>query len=135
MKRVSTMILIAAWCASCESGGVTGPTTPALTPAPPLVIPEPAGRPPNQAPAIVVRISPDPATGAAPFHVQANLCRSSDPDHNRLTYEFKWGGLVRYVTESCQSGHTYQTPGRFRAIFCVHDDQTETCSNALIDVL
>jgi hypothetical protein len=89
---------------------LTTPTTPASGP------PELS----NSEPLLAIKIHP--RRGPAPLEVGVNMCQTSDPDADPLTFEYKWGGTShRKVTTSCREDHTYAARGTYKALFCVDD--------------
>jgi hypothetical protein len=112
----------------------------ATPPVPPAPVPIPT-RPPtpvpeaNGAPTLRISINPDEPGGALPREVTVNMCGSTDPEGERIVYEYKWGGGAQHFSYFCRMSHTYEQPGRFRAIFCAHDEHDNaSCVNRLIDI-
>jgi hypothetical protein len=142
MRRALVTALLVAVAAACDKDksniSEVAPPAPAA-PAPaftatPLPTPVPPSN--NQAPTLVFRIRPDPASGPAPWPVNVNMCQSSDPEGDPLFFEYKWGGEGRPTfSGSCREDHVYTKRGDFHAFFCVHDDHDHrVCWNELIGI-
>jgi PKD domain-containing protein len=87
---------------------------PQNTPVPASPSPSPAS---NQQPRLEANVNPE--QGAAPLEVRFNLCRSTDPDGDTLSYEIQFGDGGR--SRRCQEAHTYGDPGRYSAHLSVTD--------------
>jgi hypothetical protein len=91
------------------------PTTVAVVPttAPPTTAPPTTGPPPppppttNSAPTARLRTNPDPIQGDSPLHVTFNMCGSTDPDGDDLTFRFTFGDGAFQEGDSCLAEHTY----------------------------
>jgi hypothetical protein len=81
---------------------------------PPSPSPSPAA---NQQPRLDASVNPD--QGAAPLEVRFNLCRSTDPDGDTLSYDIQFGDGGR--SGRCQDTHTYGDPGRYNVHLTVTD--------------
>src|SRR5262245_7003936 len=115
-----------------SSARPTGQEVP-LPPAPPPAPPGPTG---NQPPALHVKITPDPTEGPAPLAMHVNMCTTTDPENDPLTYTFKFGSGSRDdLTPFCRGDYVYDKPGRFKPYFCVTDGKhPRVCFNTLVDV-
>jgi len=89
----------------------SAPTTVAVVPttAPPTTGTAPPPPPPttNSAPTARLRTNPDPIQGDSPLHVTFNLCSSTDPDGDDLTFRFSFGDGAFQEGDSCLAEHTY----------------------------
>jgi hypothetical protein len=139
-KRAVCAIILALLLPACndEGNGPAAPSSPAATP-PPAVAPAPPPAPvpsSNQPPALEITVRPDQPSGPAPREVNVNMCGSTDPDGDRMIFEFKWGGTGgAHFSYLCRSSHTYERPGRYRAFFCANDDHDHrVCANVLVDI-
>jgi hypothetical protein len=65
----------------------------------------------NHAPNAVLKVTPDPPQGLGPLTVTFDMCQSSDPDGDPLSYFFTFGDGGT-ATGSCIETHTY--PAAFR---------------------
>jgi hypothetical protein len=101
------------------------------TPAPgspgsPGTSPTPGPGGPNDAPAANFKLTPPPAgngtvTVAPGEKLNINMCASSDPDADKLSYSINWGDGSRVVSSStCRHDHSYAT-GRYRLVVEVSD--------------
>jgi hypothetical protein len=128
------IVLAAAVLHACESRIERSVTTP--SPPPPTINTGPTTTPPaaNEAPVLSIKVHPH--QGPAPLDVNVNMCQTTDPDGDPLTYEYKWGGTGhRKVTTSCREDHTYAEPGKYKAFFCANDGHDhEVCFYELIVV-
>lgn len=79
---------------------------------------------PNRPPHLEVRVSPTPIAGRAPLRVRVNLCRSSDPDGDRLSYVFEYRGEGKRFSTECEDRYTYASALDARAVFCVSDGES-----------
>src|SRR5262245_48493656 len=118
-----SFVVILGLAACSRDGQYTLPSTPQAPPVapPPTPVPPPTPRPigPN-APALVARTVPEPASGQAPFDVNFNACKTVDPDGDPLTYTFTFGdGQVKTQT-LCRRDHVYAS-GSYTATVCVTD--------------
>jgi hypothetical protein len=111
MKRALAAILLIGVLPGCESSV----TAPALPPPPtPTTGPETTPPAANQEPTLAIKVHPH--RGPAPLDVNVNMCRTTDPDGDPLTFEYKWGGT-------------------YKAFFCVDDgNDHEVCDYELIVV-
>ena len=66
----------------------------------------------NRAPNAVLTTRPDPPSGPDPLTVEFDLCRSTDPDGDRLNFFFNFGDGAT-SSDGCLVSHTYS--GTFRA--------------------
>jgi hypothetical protein len=66
-------------------------------------------------------VTPTPISGTAPLTISVNLCRSSDPEGDALSYVFEYQGEGKRFTSSCAARHVYAAPVQARAVFCVSD--------------
>jgi hypothetical protein len=73
------------------------PTTPTTTLAPKGV---------NHPPFAVLNTNPDPPQGLSPLSVTFDLCKSSDPDGDALSYFFEFGDGGK-ASGACVQSHTY----------------------------
>jgi hypothetical protein len=109
-----------------------------FVPAPPPAVPTRPNAPTpeaNGAPTLRFAINPDQPSGPAGLVVTANMCGSTDPEGERLVYQYKWGGGAEHFSYFCRFSHTYDTPGTFRAFFCVYDEHdNRECFNQRIDI-
>jgi hypothetical protein len=65
----------------------------------------------NRAPVAVLTTTPDPPSGPDPLTVEFDLCRSTDPDGDRLNFFFNFGDGAN-SSDGCLVSHTYS--GTFR---------------------
>jgi hypothetical protein len=65
----------------------------------------------NRAPFSVLTTNPDPASGQTPLTVTFDLCKSTDPDGDALSYFFDFGDGAK-AAGACQQSHTYTTTFR-----------------------
>jgi hypothetical protein len=107
----------------CDAGSGPGALpAPGQAPSPPpSPQPSPSPAPANLPPRLEVRVTPTPIGGGAPLSVYVNLCRSSDPDADRLSYVFEYQGEGKRFTSHCEERHVYTTPVNSQAVFCVSD--------------
>ena len=61
----------------------------------------------NHAPFAVLTVSPDPPSGQGPLTVTFDLCKSTDPDKDGLSFFFDFGDGAK-ASGSCIESHTYQ---------------------------
>jgi hypothetical protein len=61
----------------------------------------------NKAPNAVLRTKPDPPQGVGPLTVIFDMCASSDPDGDPLTFFFEFGDGNKTSGSSCVESHTY----------------------------
>jgi hypothetical protein len=66
----------------------------------------------NKAPFAVLTTNPDPPSGNGPLTVTFDLCKSTDPDGDPLSYFFNFGDGSK-TSGSCVESHTYSS--NFRA--------------------
>ena len=89
---------------------VTTTTTTTLAPVTTTTTTLPAT---NHAPFAVLNVSPDPPSGQGPLTVTFDLCKSTDPDKDSLSFFFDFGDGGK-ASGSCVESHTYSA-GPFRA--------------------
>jgi hypothetical protein len=65
----------------------------------------------NKAPFAVLTTNPDPPSGQGPLTVTFDLCKSTDPDNDPLSYFFNFGDGSK-TSGSCIESHTYQSTFR-----------------------
>jgi hypothetical protein len=88
------------------------PPTGGTLPPPPSTVPTttaPPGPGVNSPPFGVFRIDPNPATGPAPLKVKFDMCGSSDPDGDPLTFRYAFGD-GQTDSGGCSTSHTYSKP-------------------------
>jgi len=117
-------VVLVGLLAGCDKAGPDLSTTPSVpqsaapvtqtTPTPAPASPSPAA---NQPPRLEANVNPE--DGPAPLEVRFNLCRSTDPDGDTLSYDIQFGDGGR--SRRCQETHTYGDPGRYRAYLAVTD--------------
>ena len=61
----------------------------------------------NKAPNAVLRTKPDPPQGVGPLTVIFDMCGSSDPDGDPLTFFYEFGDGNKTSGPSCVESHTY----------------------------
>lgn len=136
MKRLLPAAVVFALLA-CGKGNLN-PTTVATPTATATNAPTatPTVRPrPNGPPVLGIKTIPSPMTGTAPFTVEVNMCRCSDPDADPLFFEWSWGDGNHSFHEFCRQDHTYATPGVYATFFCVSDHINESvCKNYTVTV-
>jgi len=120
----SALILVAAALAlaACKETLDKLPTRPdsappATTPLPPPTTQRAIGA---QAPILSVRTVPEPASGSAPFEVNFNACKTTDPDGDPLQFTYTFGDGQVKTQSLCRHHHTYG-PGSYNAQVCVTD--------------
>lgn len=143
MKRATVVIALALAVAACNDE-VERPTSPERVVATPFVPPAPVAvptRPPtpapeaNGGPTLHFSIRPDPPSGPASREVTVNMCGSTDPEGERLVYQYKWGGGAEHFSFACRQSHVYDREGSFHAFFCVYDEHDHRdCANQRIDI-
>ena len=84
--------------------GVIAPTTVATPP--PTVTPTTLAPTANHAPNALLKTNPDPPNGTTPLTVNFDLCSSSDPDGDALSYFFDFGDGTQ-TSGPCSVSHTY----------------------------
>ena len=84
--------------------GVIAPTT--LAAPPPTVAPTTLAPTANHAPNALLKTNPDPPNGTTPLTVNFDLCSSSDPDGDALSYFFDFGDGT-HTSGPCSVSHTY----------------------------
>jgi PKD domain-containing protein len=62
----------------------------------------------NHAPFAALTVSPDPPQGNGPLTVTFDLCKSTDPDKDPLSFFFDFGDGAK-ASGSCLESHTYQS--------------------------
>jgi hypothetical protein len=65
----------------------------------------------NKAPFAVLTTNPDPPSGSGPLTVTFDLCKSTDPDKDGLSFFFDFGDGSK-TSGSCLESHTYQSTFR-----------------------
>lgn len=121
LRRAGVLLLLG----SLGCGPGSGPAaplpqpTPPSTPSTPRTSPSPP--PANQPPRLEVRVTPTPIAGRAPLTVSVNLCRSSDPDGDPLSYVYEYQGEGKRFASHCSERHVYMAPVDAQAVFCVSD--------------
>jgi hypothetical protein len=65
----------------------------------------------NHAPFAVLTTNPDPPSGTGPLTVMFDLCKSTDPDKDPLSFFFDFGDGSK-ASGSCTETHTYQASFR-----------------------
>ena len=118
-------------------GGEIGPTllptasapTPVPNNLPPPVVPQPGPNPPVIG---ATHTNPDPAEGPAPLTVNFNLCRSSDPDGDPLSFLYNFGDGKSREVGRCRHEHAYQNPGSYLAQVCVSDGRNSSCRSFVV---
>jgi len=65
----------------------------------------------NKAPFAVLTTNPDPPSGTGPLTVTFDLCKSTDPDGDPLSYFFNFGDGSK-TSGSCIESHTYSSTFR-----------------------
>jgi PKD domain-containing protein len=84
--------------------GVTATTTlPAATTTTTTTLAPKAG---NRPPTALLKVNPDPPTGQTPLTVSFDLCGSTDPDGDPLSYFFDFGDGSQ-TSGTCAVSHTY----------------------------
>jgi hypothetical protein len=146
MRRLlllSAVVALSLASACDDDSNATTPTTP--TPAPPVTsppapVPTAAPKPVTTAPVLlVVKLTPTPAEGEAPFTLDVNLCQSRPQppvDDFPLTFTANWGDGGRHVRTFCRDQHTYENAGTYRATFCASDgvEGHDSCKNVTVRV-
>src|SRR5205085_153877 len=61
----------------------------------------------NRAPNAVLTTVPDPPQGTSPLTVRFDMCASSDPDGDALTFVFLFGDGTSTTAGPCAQDHTY----------------------------
>jgi len=88
----------------------------------------------NHLPNAVLRVKPDPPQGLGPLTVTFDMCGSSDPDGDPLTFFFEFGDGNKTSGPNCVESHTYSaafreaTAGRVRSL-----DSTYTFEGSAVD--
>jgi PKD repeat protein len=77
---------------------------------------------------------PSPAAGSAPLTVNFNLCHSSDPDGDALTYVYTFGDGKTRTMSFCRHEHTYESRGTYTASLCVTDGRSSACNVVTVTV-
>ena len=91
----------------------------------PVVDPPPTAEPgqpppPNHLPHLVVKSHPDPPNGPAPLEVFWNLCNSSDPDDDLLTFSYNFDEKGHEVMGGCDTNIRYHRGTHYTQL-CVWD--------------
>jgi hypothetical protein len=86
----------------------------------------------NRAPFAVLTTNPDPASGQSPLTVTFDLCKSTDPDGDPLSFFFDFGDGAT-ATGSCLESHTYTAPFRGTSGAVVALDAAFTASARVVD--
>jgi len=85
----------------------------------------------NHAPFAVLNVNPDPPNGQGPLTVTFDLCKSTDPDKDGLSYFFNFGDGTK-ASGSCVESHTFSA--NFRAADNVHaQDRSYTAEACVVD--
>jgi hypothetical protein len=85
----------------------------------------------NKAPFAVLSTNPDPPSGKSPLSVTFDLCKSTDPENQPLSYFFDFGDGAK-TSGSCIESHTYTAT--FRAAGSVHAlDNSYTAEACVVD--
>ncbi len=133
MKRL--FLILAVLGVGCKPDSPAGPNP--LPTASPTATPtsSPTPTPTNEPPHFEVRLSPSPPTGVVPFTLNANMCRSYDPELDKLTYEYRWKAGTHKFKDFCRDSYVYTVPGQYQAWFCVKDAYNESiCENFVVNV-
>jgi len=96
-------------------------------------VPAPAA---NAAPVPRFKISPNPATGKAPFTVDFNACQTSDANGDPIVFTFDVGDGP-YESQHCRREHTYRTKGTYDTKICVNDGfagHADQCQSYVVSV-
>jgi hypothetical protein len=142
MRRIVALGLLLG-LAGCGSDASTpaAPAPPALASVTPTAAPPPPPTTPasnDQPPLLVLKVAPEPTIGTHPFTITVNMCRSSDPENDRLVFTFKFGDSEHHYASYCRLEHTYAKAGRYKTLFCVNDRPTEptraVCQHFIIPV-
>jgi PKD domain-containing protein len=87
----------------------------------------------NHAPFAVLKTNPDPPQGTGPLTVTFNMCASSDPDGDPLSFFFEFGD-GNTSSGSCVDTHTYSAAFREAAAGNVKSlDSTYTFQGSVVD--
>jgi hypothetical protein len=85
----------------------------------------------NHPPFAVLTTNPDPPSGQGPLTVTFDLCKSTDPDNDPLSFFFDFGDGAK-ASGSCLETHTYQAS--FRAADSVRAlDKSYTAEACVVD--
>ena len=85
----------------------------------------------NNAPFAVLTTNPDPPSGDGPLTVTFDLCKSTDPDKDPLSFFFDFGDGAK-ASGSCLESHTYQST--FRAASNVRaQDRSYSAQACVVD--
>jgi hypothetical protein len=85
----------------------------------------------NNAPFAVLTTNPDPPSGDGPLTVTFDLCKSTDPDKDPLSFFFDFGDGAK-ASGSCVESHTYQST--FRAASNVRaQDRSYSAQACVVD--
>jgi hypothetical protein len=85
----------------------------------------------NKAPFAVLTTNPDPPSGPGPLTVTFDLCKSTDPENQPLSYFFDFGDGSK-TSGSCNESHTYQAS--FRSTDNVRaQDRSYTAEACVVD--
>lgn len=85
----------------------------------------------NRPPVPVFKVSPNPPEGKAPLTVSFNMCQSSDPDKDVLSFSYVFGDGNARDEAFCRRSHTYAMVVTTTAKICVTDGEPghESCQS------
>jgi hypothetical protein len=124
---------------------VSNPTPQPQTPPTPPPDTTPPPQSTNAPPNAVFKVNPDPPAGDSPLSVNFNMCQSTDPDNDRLSFRFRFGDGSE-EKDFCRMEHTYKASTfvgvraadeeTFDARICVTDNQPghEQCKTYAVRV-
>jgi hypothetical protein len=92
-------------------------------PAPGSALATPGPKPP----ALKIVTTPNPARGAAPLDVTIDVCTSSDPEGDVLSFSFDFGDGAKKSNDYCRQGHLYVRSGTYTGRVCASDGITSVC--------
>jgi len=98
-------------------GGATTTTAPAATSATTTTTTTLPPKASNRPPFAVLTTNPDPPQGQSPLSVTFDLCKSSDPDGDPLSFFFEFGDGAK-ASGACVQTHTY-TASSLRALLAM----------------
>jgi hypothetical protein len=111
------------------AGVVVNTTTTTLTPTSTTTTTLPKAN--NKAPFAVLTTNPDPPSGPGPLTVTFDLCKSTDPDGDPLSFFFDFGDGAK-ASGSCIESHTYSAT--FRAASAVRaQDRSYSAQGCVVD--